>query len=118
MPSCPLPAIVSQRPLGSTRQTLTCGCALAFPCPTAARCDVRGESFREEARPASGPSFDPFQVLGVRPVATQEEIKAAYREMMSKYHPDKVAHLGEEFQEIAKAKTKAINQAYETLKAL
>ena len=73
---------------------------------------------REEARPASGPSFDPFQVLGVRPVATQEEIKAAYREMMSKYHPDKVAHLGEEFQEIAKARTKAINQAYETLKAL
>ncbi len=50
-------------------------------------------------------------------MATQEEIKAAYREMMSKYHPDKVAHLGEEFQEIAKAKTKAINQAYETLKA-
>ena len=49
-------------------------------------------------------------------MATQEEIKAAYREMMSKYHPDKVAHLGEEFQEIAKAKTKAINQAYETLK--
>ena len=51
-------------------------------------------------------------------MATQEEIKAAYREMISKYHPDKVAHLGEEFQEIAKARAKAINQAYETLKAL
>ena len=34
------------------------------------------------------------------------------------FSPDKVAHLGEEFQEIAKARTKAINQAYETLKAL
>ena len=65
---------------------------------------------REEARPASGPIFDPYQVLGVRPVATQEEIKAVYREMMSKYHQDKLAHLmGDEFQEIANARAKAIN---------
>jgi len=32
---------------------------------------------------------------------------------MNKYHPDKVSHLGEEFQQIAKEKSQEINRAYE-----
>jgi DnaJ-domain-containing protein 1 len=34
---------------------------------------------------------------------------------MSNYHPDKVAHLGMELQELAKRKAQAINRAYSQL---
>ena len=53
------------------------------------------------------------RVLNLKGKVTTENIKASYRELMSKYHPDKVQHLGEEFQEIARKKTKEINVAYE-----
>ena len=36
---------------------------------------------------------------------------------MSKYHPDKVAHLATEFQEIARKRALEINSAFEILKA-
>ena len=31
---------------------------------------------------------DPYQVLGVRPDASDDEVKRAYRELARKYHPD------------------------------
>lgn len=58
---------------------------------------------------------NPYTVLGVRPGATVEEIKEAYRIAASKYHPDKVTHLGKEFQELAHRKFLAIQEAYERL---
>jgi len=58
---------------------------------------------------------DPYEILGVRRGATPEEIKAAYRKAVAMYHPDKVAHLGKEFQELAHKKLIAIQQAYRTL---
>jgi DnaJ like chaperone protein len=60
-------------------------------------------------------SFDPFGVLGIRRGANQEEIRAAYRREMSNYHPDKVAHLGSELQQLAQRKAQAINRAYTEL---
>ena len=42
-------------------------------------------------------------------------MKAAYREIISKYHPDKVAHLGEEYQQMAHEKVIDIQKAYEAL---
>jgi hypothetical protein len=60
-------------------------------------------------------SFDPFMVLGIRLGATQEEIRSAYKREMASYHPDKVAHLGQELQELAKRKTQEINHAYHDL---
>ena len=59
--------------------------------------------------------MDPYNLLEVSPQASQEEIRAAYRRAVARYHPDKVAHLGAEFQELAHRKLLAIQQAYEAL---
>jgi DnaJ-domain-containing protein 1 len=60
-------------------------------------------------------SFDPYAMLGVKSGANRDEMHAAYRREMSNYHPDKVAHLGTELQELAKRKAQAINRAYKEL---
>jgi len=57
-----------------------------------------------------------YQVLGLSPGATFAEIKSAYRKLSMEYHPDKVAHLGEEFRKVAEEKMKEINGAYQFLK--
>jgi DnaJ like chaperone protein len=64
----------------------------------------------------TGPPEHPCDVLGVKPDASAEQIRAAYTQLMLKYHPDRVAHLGEEFQRLAHRKTLAITDAYNTLK--
>ena len=57
-----------------------------------------------------------FDVLGVQKESTNIEIKKAYRKMANKYHPDKIAHLGEEFREIAQNKFKSVSEAYNKIK--
>ncbi len=57
-------------------------------------------------------SSDPFSILGVALGASSIEIRNAYHREISKYHPDKVAHLGDELQQLAKRRAQAINQAY------
>ena len=56
-----------------------------------------------------------YIILGVDRSATDDEIKKAYRKLAVKYHPDKVQHLGKEFQELAHERFTAINKAYEIL---
>src|SRR6266536_2414395 len=58
-------------------------------------------------------TFDPFGALGLRPGATPAEIRAAYREHVARYHPDK--HRGNPLEELAQAKLVEINRAYEIL---
>src|SRR5438105_4555785 len=57
--------------------------------------------------------FDPFEVLGIRPNSTQEQIRTAYREQVARYHPDK--HRGNPLEDLAAAKLVEINRAYEIL---
>lgn len=54
-------------------------------------------------------------MLGVAPNASPEEIRAAYRELAKRYHPDRVGHLGPEFRQLAERRMKAINAAYQQL---
>ena len=54
-------------------------------------------------------------MLEVAPTATADEIKRAFRREIAKYHPDKVHHLGREFQEIAAVKAAELTQAYQIL---
>jgi DnaJ-class molecular chaperone len=56
-------------------------------------------------------------VLGLEPGAEAAEIRAAYRRLAAQYHPDKVAHLGAEFQRLAEQKFKTIQAAYEQLQS-
>jgi DnaJ-domain-containing protein 1 len=66
------------------------------------------------ARPGGEP--DPYSVLGIPRTASDGEIQAAYRARMREYHPDKVAHLGEELQKLAHRKSQEIQRAYQKLR--
>lgn len=57
-----------------------------------------------------------YKILEIEPSATDEEIRKAYRRMAMKYHPDKVTHLGEEFQKSAKEKFQKLQEAYDNIK--
>jgi hypothetical protein len=57
----------------------------------------------------------PYEILGVAPGATHQQIKEAYRKLAAQYHPDKVVHLGKEFQDLAEKRFKQIQQAYQSL---
>jgi DnaJ like chaperone protein len=57
-----------------------------------------------------------YKILEIEPTATNEELKKAYRKMAVKYHPDKVAYLGEDFKKSANEKFQKVNEAYEKIK--
>ena len=57
-----------------------------------------------------------YVVLQVPRDATPAAVQLAYRKLMRQYHPDRVATLGAELQELAERKAKQINAAYEEAK--
>jgi len=59
----------------------------------------------------------PYEVLGVLPTASGEELESRYKILMTQYHPDKVAHLGPELRTLAHEKTLEIKGAYERILA-
>ena len=56
-----------------------------------------------------------YKILEITKEATDDEVKKAYRKMVKKHHPDKVRHLGEEYQKGAEEKFRKIQQAYEKI---
>ncbi len=57
-----------------------------------------------------------YRMLEIEPDVDEELVKKAYHRMANKYHPDKVTHLGEEFQQVAEDKFKAVNEAYQQIR--
>ncbi|GAA3777802.1 TerB family tellurite resistance protein [Corallibacter vietnamensis] len=60
-------------------------------------------------------SDNAYKILEIDKSASVTEIKAAYRKMAKKYHPDRVVHLGKEHQEGAEEKFRQVQEAYEKL---
>lgn len=63
-----------------------------------------------------GKSLDEaYKVLEIEPTVTNEEVRAAYRRLALKHHPDKVAMLGEDIKKAAEEKFQSINSAKEII---
>jgi DnaJ like chaperone protein len=62
---------------------------------------------------------DAYATLGVDPEASNDEIKKAYRRLMNRNHPDKIAGSNPEAEVVAEAerRTREVRSAYEMLKA-
>jgi curved DNA-binding protein CbpA len=56
-----------------------------------------------------------YELLGVPPDADPDTIKKAFRREIARYHPDKVVHLGSEFQDMAATRAAELTVAYKTL---
>lgn len=56
-----------------------------------------------------------YKVLEIESSATDDEVKAAYRKLALKHHPDKVATLGEDVRKAAEEKFQRINNAKERI---
>lgn len=54
-------------------------------------------------------------MLGLPKGATQDAVRRAYRDLVKKYHPDRVMDLPPEFRKVAHQKTMEIRRAYEAL---
>lgn len=57
-----------------------------------------------------------YKILEIDPKATDDDVKKAYRRMAMKYHPDKLATMGEEVQKAGQDKFRKVNEAYQTIK--
>ena len=58
---------------------------------------------------------DYYGLLEVPPTSSADEIKKAFRAQIAKYHPDKVQHLGKEFQAMAAERAAELTEAYRIL---
>ena len=57
-----------------------------------------------------------YKILGIDANATDDDVKKAYREMAKKYHPDKVAYLGDDVRKSAEQKLQEVNEAYDKIR--
>jgi DnaJ-domain-containing protein 1 len=66
-------------------------------------------------REVDGGPWDPYAILGVPRGASTDAVTRAYRDKLKEYHPDRVAGLGAELQDLAHRKTLDIQRAYTEL---
>jgi DnaJ like chaperone protein len=62
------------------------------------------------------PSENAYEVLEITSDASDQEVRQAYLRLAKVHHPDKVAHLGEEYLHSAKEKFQKILDAYENIR--
>ncbi len=74
---------------------------------------------RSQSRSSSTPA-NPYRVLGVDKSASKQEIRRAYKKLMSQHHPDKLVSKGlpPEMMKVAEEKAKNIQLAWEEVKDL
>jgi len=58
---------------------------------------------------------DAYATLEVSPEASDAEIDRAYRKLIARYHPDRVAGAAEEIRALAEERSRALNAAYDTI---
>jgi DnaJ like chaperone protein len=56
-----------------------------------------------------------YELLEIAASAPADEVKRAFRAQIARYHPDKVQHLGKEFQSIAADRAAELTEAYRIL---
>ncbi|GMU87356.1 MAG: hypothetical protein AMXMBFR48_25970 [Ignavibacteriales bacterium] len=78
----------------------------------------KSKSAHEEKQKKDFNSIEDYYlyILNVQRYSSGEEIKRAYKKLIKNSHPDRFEHLGKEFRDIAEAKTKLINEAFEYFK--
>ena len=59
---------------------------------------------------------NPYEVLGIPPTATDEEVKRAWRDLARKYHPDR--YQDSDLADLAGEKMKEVNAAYEEIQKM
>ena len=56
-----------------------------------------------------------YDLLEIPPTSSSDEVKRAFRLQIARYHPDKVQHLGKEFQAMAAERAAELTEAYRIL---
>lgn len=82
------------------------------------RTAYRRTRHRHEPTPPRMPSIEEdYAVLGLRPTATDSEIKRAYRRLIGQYHPDRMVAAGVPEDKVRRAteKTQQVRKAYERI---
>jgi DnaJ-class molecular chaperone len=80
-----------------------------------------GDQREEDCQPAEEVMAGPLTVesarelLGIAVTSTREQIRAAYRKMASRYHPDRLARSAPHEQKLASERMASINEAYQLL---
>lgn len=77
--------------------------------------DGKNPPVQEDTTPAAPPRMQGpwWAILGVAQDASRDDIVGAYKKRISEYHPDKVAHMGEEIRAVAARRAQEINAAYD-----
>lgn len=67
--------------------------------------------------PVPPPGDDPFAVLGVASSASEAEVDRAYRQLMGRFHPDRVGGAADDVRAVAEVRAREINAAYDRIRA-